>query len=1186
MRQRADNTLTVSRMRCSLRCVWMSCWMSCWRSCWLLAAAGLLASDAVVHTEIQAGPLYRTAGSPLHISCNVSGFNNEDTEKQFEFRVVKPAMPNLEIQIFSTANPGFSYSSHKDRVKSNDISVTRVNPNSVLFNIQRLLKDDEGMYECSVVNLENVYNGIYTAKAAVKVIDGSLSVSLLNSVTSLSRKEGEALGLTCRASTNTIQHTHLAFVWYLRRDGAGEGEGEGEPIISLDRDFTLSPGRAFAQRYQDGLISLDKIGEATYRLKVARLQESDQGEIYCQAQEWIQDPDGSWYKIAQKDTEQVFPLTVEAREVLPDTTSLAVKILAQQTALQEGQELSLSCTVDTQDLEKKFFSLAWFSGDTELARVGPTGILSVGSEYSDREKKGELRATRAGSREYRLVLKPVKMQDQGEYKCRVWPQDQGADGAFTQRKEQDSGSQLITVSASETGLSVTMQDADPTVNEGDRLRLACRVDGVKGQVSVTWRRGSSSIISLSRDGVMAKEAEYASRRARAMRPTSESFVLELDEATPTDSGLYWCDVSEWETSDKIHSQSQSTTVTVTPVESLVKVSLKSRKAWVTVGDNVELMCLVKGPRMPMSLAWTRKSGAGTLSNIVTLNADGAISWSGNQHHYQVKVESHRDAFIYYLQIIGISPREEGLYQCSVSVFLEEVYRRLPPSNQLTVTVQLPGNGGVQEPFWKKTGLFFFFLTNLRLPLLASKLQLSSPPTMTQSINADVQINCSVVSKSSASSLFAVTWLLNRGAANETIVSTDRNGFMTSGPQTGPSSGPSSGQRVSVRRTDGPAFLLTIQRARTSDAGSYVCRVVEWLPDPRGDWFSLPTGSTTTTQLAVTEPANDFLLEKTDPQMTAQEGDQVQHKCNIASGATDGSYFYKVTWLYTPRTSPAIRAPLVELDHTGLLSYPANPELGGLRGRLRLSRPTQRSFCLSIQDVQEEDGGAYQCQVEQHQLSTEGVWQQKATESGNAVTLTVKVADTNLSVAKEEVELNVSKAQDFSVPCRITQQTSSESTFQVTWFWRRSTISTRQPVFTFYRNSTLQTRVWAGELSFGHPLPTLFNLTLSKPGPGNSGLYFCEVEEWLPSPSRGWRKVAVEESGNLTVVVSMQESDAVSGSECLESTLILVLVAVVAVSLVVIVLLLVKLCRRRNSGEKKLNSNLWAEQPLTAKPSAD
>lgn len=139
------------------------------------------------------------------------------------------------------------------------------------------------------------------------MIDNSLSVSSPAS-TSLSYDEGDALTLTCLASSNTVQHTHLSLAWYLRKNG----EGEAQRIISLDRDFKLSPGQGFEGRYQAGHIRLDKMGETTYKLKMDQLQLSDQGRIYCQAQEWIQDPDRSWYTIAEKDAEET-TLNVKAR---------------------------------------------------------------------------------------------------------------------------------------------------------------------------------------------------------------------------------------------------------------------------------------------------------------------------------------------------------------------------------------------------------------------------------------------------------------------------------------------------------------------------------------------------------------------------------------------------------------------------------------------------------------------------------------------------------------------------------------------------------------------------------------------------------------------------------------------------------------------------------------------------------
>lgn len=124
-------------------------------------------------------------------------------------------------------------------------------------------------------------------------------------------------------------------------------------------------------------------------------------------------------------------------------------------------------------------------------------------------------------------------------------------------------------------------------------------------------------------------------------------------------------------------------------------------------------------------------------------------------------------------------------------------------------------------------------------------------------------------------------------------------------------------------------------------------------------------------------------------MVAMEGDEVKLECNIISGASSSSFFYKVSWLYSGHDS-SIPSTLVELDHMGLVRYPEYPGLQGLQKRLRLSRPNQSSFYLGIQKVHEGDKGTYKCQVELYQLDREGQWQQKASESAGPIMLTVNV----------------------------------------------------------------------------------------------------------------------------------------------------------------------------------------------------
>lgn len=127
----------------------------------------LHSGEARVNTETPAGPLYRVVGSLLSITCNTSGFSNNHTNKEFEFRIKTPVSP-IEINIISTHDNLFSYAIYSRRVRNQEVRLTHVTPNSVVFEIQSLQKSDEGEFECYVKNPEKDFDGTYNAKTTVR----------------------------------------------------------------------------------------------------------------------------------------------------------------------------------------------------------------------------------------------------------------------------------------------------------------------------------------------------------------------------------------------------------------------------------------------------------------------------------------------------------------------------------------------------------------------------------------------------------------------------------------------------------------------------------------------------------------------------------------------------------------------------------------------------------------------------------------------------------------------------------------------------------------------------------------------------------------------------------------------------------------------------------------------------------
>lgn len=128
------------------------------------------------------------------------------------------------------------------------------------------------------------------------------TLNVTSAAQSLSKVEGDILQLSCEVIRQTSQHTHLAVGWYLR--SPDDPDAQGRDLVTLSRDFVLRPGGPYRQRLSSGDLRLDKISTTTYRLTIYKLQPADQGQFYCEASEWIQDPDRTWYAMTRKQSDK------------------------------------------------------------------------------------------------------------------------------------------------------------------------------------------------------------------------------------------------------------------------------------------------------------------------------------------------------------------------------------------------------------------------------------------------------------------------------------------------------------------------------------------------------------------------------------------------------------------------------------------------------------------------------------------------------------------------------------------------------------------------------------------------------------------------------------------------------------------------------------------------------------------
>ncbi|KAM7402368.1 hypothetical protein PAMP_017614 [Pampus punctatissimus] len=541
--------------------------------------------------HLPAGPLYRVAGFPLSLPCAVSGYEGPRTQ-DFEWFLYRDDAGGRQMGVVSTRDKGFPYAPFQARVRNGEVRVDRDSGDTVRLMIQRLRAEDQGKYECYTPSTDSTYQGNYSASVTVKVIPDTLQISYSRSLTGQPVPEGAELTLTCSAGIQSEQLTHMAIMFGKRSSGDGSGGGAGgevspiREIISIDNMLGVVPGRSYKKRYDDGEITLEKRngenGQGVYVMKIRAVQPDDTGSYFCEASQWIRDPDRSWQKIAQRML-QIGKLTVQQ---LAESLSVTSSPRGDVT-LQVGSPLILTCEVlglpseVNSGLLVQWMKRGSVSSDevgaggveVEVARMSTDGVVSWGDDLS-RASGGSME--KVTETRYSLKLFSARPSDSGVYRCVV--------SVYAGRRDPGSSTPVTLTQRSE-GVTVNLKTKDvvvsavaqlprgPLLKRGSTITLICNATVMTTgptQMQVQWlrwpipepvikRQQSPAadvtppeppveekprlVAALMYDGVVkiyANSSEVSIDRVSAV-----GYRLRVHTATMEDQGMYACYAEAW-----------------------------------------------------------------------------------------------------------------------------------------------------------------------------------------------------------------------------------------------------------------------------------------------------------------------------------------------------------------------------------------------------------------------------------------------------------------------------------------------------------------------------------------------------------------------------------------------------------------------------------------------------------------
>lgn len=128
------------------------------------------------------------------------------------------------------------------------------------------------------------------------------------------------------------------------------------------------------------------------------------------------------------------------------------------------------------------------------------------------------------------------------------------------------------------------------------------------------------------------------------------------------------------------------------------------------------------------------------------------------------------------------------------------------------------------------------------------------------------------------------------------------------------------------------------------------------------------------------------MDKSNVQLEAIEGEQVELSCFLGPSGLDPTFRYSLSWFFQRQDQNLSTVKLLTYSHDGRLQFQeSDPKF---QHRLCFSRPTISAFYLSILNSIPSDSGSYYCQVDQYQADCKKKWERKSSDKSGFTNVSV------------------------------------------------------------------------------------------------------------------------------------------------------------------------------------------------------
>ncbi|KAL8190705.1 UNVERIFIED_CONTAM: hypothetical protein K2H54_059620 [Gekko kuhli] len=248
-------------------------------------------------------------------------------------------------------------------------------------------------------------------------------------------------------------------------------------------------------------------------------------------------------------------------------------------------------------------------------------------------------------------------------------------------------------------------------------------------------------------------------------------------------------------------------------------------------------------------------------------------------------------------------------------------------------------------------------------------------------------------------------------------------------------------------------------------------------------------------------------------------DATEIKCEIISMSKEESQL-GVSWYFQP-LSPEDAVPLLILatNYSNIVEYGEAFSSPQKKSRFHSEKVSSRLFQLSMPSVDYDVRGTYYCVVEEWIWSVDSGWCNLGKTESGRTTVNFKPSDNKLHIESTNHSITITEKEDMTLKCLLQSQIRPTSRFSISWF-KVSIHSSTETLLKIKVNGIIEygNVKMARRLRPNCPSTGDFHLTIQEVEVGDSGLFYCQVEEWAVNCSTAQVQEASVQSGYSELMV--------------------------------------------------------------------